>query len=359
MSFRLNIGLFLTKRATLLGCVAVLFVVGNRSVVAGEAGEDSLVVAPTVQVFFKHRTTATENARPTNGFLFGRAHFGLRALWSTEWKAELILDAGKPTVVRPGSDDSFSVSEGSDLTMALKVANVQWHPSSAFALHAGAVLQNHYITQERFWGHRYLDQTFQDRYLGIPSTDLGLIGYFGISECWKVDAAVTNGEGFRREQDASSSYKIAFGTDVTVFPDLQTRMYFAVDDRGGLDKPLSRALASLFLGWQANQAIRLGSDITYTDGFFAEGLEIYGGTLFCTAELHEGLTIILRADKVLANDRSGDAASSELEGTACAVGIGKSVLRGLRFAVYSRLWFAKNDTIPNSASIDAAMEFTI
>ncbi|MBR9974138.1 MAG: hypothetical protein KFF77_01025 [Bacteroidetes bacterium] len=322
-------------------------------------GGDSVAVIPVGQVFFKHRTAVREETKPTNGFLFGRAHVGLRARWNAEWKAEIILDAGKPTTVAPGEGESFSVADGSQLTMSLKFANVQWRPTEQLELHAGAVLQNHYIVQERFWGFRFLDQTFMDRYLAISSTDLGLIGYFHGADGWGADLAVTNGEGFRHAQDASSGYKVALGVSAVPLNGLQARVYAATDDRGPGSARFSRSLASLFLGWQMMKDVRLGLDMAYAGSYLMAGEDILGGSLFCTIRLGEVITALMRADRVMIHATGGDAAHTALQGTACAVGIGATVEDGLRFACYPRLWLPENAGLPVSAELDVAMEITL
>ena len=48
------------------------------------------------------------------------------------------------------------------------------------------VLQNHYITQEKFWGYRYVAPTFQDKYYGIPSSDLGIIATLKLMRNWAL-----------------------------------------------------------------------------------------------------------------------------------------------------------------------------
>jgi hypothetical protein len=88
--------------------------------------------------------------------------------------------------------------------MTLKFASLQWQPNEHFNVQVGGVLQNHYITQEKFWGYRYVAPTFQDKYYGISSSDLGLIAYYKANEKFGFDVALTNGEGFRFDQDRTA-----------------------------------------------------------------------------------------------------------------------------------------------------------
>jgi len=53
---------------------------------------------------------------------------------------------------------------GSYYTMTLKFASLEWKPNEHFKVQAGGILQNHSITQEQFWGYRYVAPTFQDKF---------------------------------------------------------------------------------------------------------------------------------------------------------------------------------------------------
>lgn len=128
--------------------------------------------------------------------------------------------------VTSSSGDTLNVSstskEGSFYTMTLKFASLEWRINDLVTLQAGSILQNHYMTQERFWGYRYLAPTFQDKYFGIPSGDLGAIVFFKVNESVGFDMAVTNGEGFRFDQDEYGNVKIAGGIDINPVKGFQT-----------------------------------------------------------------------------------------------------------------------------------------
>ena len=186
---------------------------------------------PIVQVF----GTASydfENTRYSYGF--GRAHLGFQYQFNEDWSAKIIIDRGRPTTIADILIEDYygnvlniqdASNEGSYYTMFLKFASLQWTMNEHWTLEAGALLQNHYITQERFWGLRYVAQTFQDLYWKIPSSDLGFMARYKSNKVFGFDVALTNGEGPRVNQDTEGKVKMAAGIDVNPAENIQTRIY--------------------------------------------------------------------------------------------------------------------------------------
>ena len=146
---------------------------------------------PIIQVFGNFDYNATKGVEKKYSFWFGRALFGYEYSFNKQFSGKIVLDIGRPTTVgqievTDTAGYNFVVTnsskEGSYYTMTLKFASLEWKPNEHIRIQAGGILQNHYITQEKFWGYRYLAETFQDRYYKIPSSDLGAIGYFTVNK---------------------------------------------------------------------------------------------------------------------------------------------------------------------------------
>ena len=186
---------------------------------------------PIVQIFGTAKFDAQTNHY---SYSFGRAHLGFQYQFNKKWNAKIIIDRGRPTSVGEISvtDTNGNMltvqntsKEGAYYTMFLKFASLQWKVNDKLSLEGGAILQNHYITQECFWGLRYVAQTFQDLYWHIPSSDLGFIAAYKFNSVFSVDAAITNGEGPRKVQDAFGKVKFAGGIDVNPTEKIQTRVF--------------------------------------------------------------------------------------------------------------------------------------
>ncbi|NQV02287.1 MAG: hypothetical protein HQ542_06560, partial [Bacteroidia bacterium] len=163
-----------------------------------------------VQAFVRTIFDATYG---TYQMYINRAFLGYTYRFDSKWSGTIVLDVGSPTlfgnlVVKDTTGNLLPVSylynQGSVSTSFLKFAFLEFAPSDKFKIQAGGILQNHYITQEKFWGYRYVLQTFQDLYFKTPSSDLGIIAYYTPSDKISIDAAITSGDGIRFNRQFSN-----------------------------------------------------------------------------------------------------------------------------------------------------------
>lgn len=276
----------------------------------------------------------------------GRAHLGYEYQFNEKFSAKLVVDAGRPTtlnqieVTDPEGNQMYissTYSEGSHYTMFLKFASVEWKPNDFITVQIGGVLQNHYITQEKFWGYRYVAETFQDRYYRTPSTDWGAIGYFTICKKLSADLAITNGEGIRSDQDQYGDIKIASGITYQSIDGLQTRFFY---DYTKSNKPLSsveKQLFSFFAGYKINDKYRIGGEYNYTKNHLhISGQDSYGYSLFGSYSINEQFGIFLRFDQLQANKVNGMKHNWNYDNT------GKGYISGIQYTPVEGVNFSLN-----------------
>jgi len=266
---------------------------------------------PIIQVFGNFDYNATPNTLKQYGFWFGRAHFGYQYQFNEQFKGKIIIDAGRPTSVGTiiVSDTSGyhlnttnSSKEGSYYTMTLKFASLEWKPADIFKIQAGGILQNHYITQEKFWGYRYLAETFQDRYYKIPSADLGFIAFVKPNDRIGFDFALTNGEGFRFDQDAYGDVKIASGIDLYPAKNLQTRIYYDYTKSKNPLKPAEQQLFSAFAGYKFKNKFRVGTEYNYRKNHLNIAHQnLYGYSVYGSCSISSKFEYFARFDRLMSN----------------------------------------------------------
>ena len=271
---------------------------------------------PIVQVFGNFDYNATRDAQKKYAFWFGRAHLGYEYQFSKQFAGKLVIDMGRPTTVgqievtdTAGNqlDVSNASKEGSYYTMTLKFASLEWRPNDHIRIQAGGVLQNHYITQEKFWGYRYLAETFQDRYYRIPSSDLGVIAYFTINDKFSFDMAVTNGEGFRFDQDAYGDVKMAAGIDYNPFHGLQTRFFYDYTKSENPSKAADQQLFSFFTGYKFKEKFRIGGEYNYRkNNLNIISHNLFGFSLYGSYAVFKNIELFARFDQLQANTIDGE-----------------------------------------------------
>lgn len=269
------------------------------------AGFDFSKLKPVAQIFATAQYNADDNIYK---YYFGRAHLGMQYDFNEEWSAKVIIDRGRPTVVRDieVSDSAGNqylvnadVAEGARYTMFLKFASLRWKAAENLTLETGALLQNHYITQERFWGVRYVAQTFQDLYWHLPSSDLGFMARYKFNSIFSMDVAVTNGEGPRLQQDNMGRVKIAGGLDIRPSENLSTRIYYH-HKTAHTDAGKTEQMFSAFAGWHTSPKSRVGIEFNLMDNLQnVDGLRSYGYSAYGAVNISRRTQAFGRFDRLL------------------------------------------------------------
>lgn len=331
-------------------------------------GSDFNKVKPIVQVF----CIADYNVSDNNyGFGIGRVHLGFKYQYNKNWSAKIILDRGRPTTlgqisVTDTSGNQLNVSnlskEGSFYTMTLKFATLEWKVNNFIKIQAGGILQNHYITQERFWGYRYVAQTFQDRYYNTPSRDLGFIAYFKPNDKIGFDIALTNGEGFRFNQDKYGNVKLAGGIDFNLTKGMQTRVFYDRTTSDNPDKPATQELYSVFAGYKFKKLFRIGAEYNYHKNHNnIENENLYGYSVYGSIALNNKTELFTRFDKLISNTKSGDNQNWHFieDGQAVISGIQYGFVNGVNVSLNYRLWLPYNSNSDLQHNILFNFEFKI
>jgi opacity protein-like surface antigen len=342
---------------TLLFFVSFLIAVGNNSekIQLFDINKTNLITKdtsftpsgkPIIQFFGNFNYNPTQDVTKRLGFYITRAYLGYEYQFSKQFIGKIVIDAGRPTTVGTlmvwdSSGNQMFVSntskEGSFYTMFLKFAYLEWAPSSKFKIIAGAIPLNHYITQEKFWRYRYVAETFQDRYLKTPSADIGMIAYYKPYSKLGFDLAITNGEGFKLDQDQFSDFKVGAGIDLNLFKNWKNRLYY--DFHKGQNPNLSelQQTVSFFTGYEWKEKLRVGLDLTWrinNNNLITQN--IYGYSIFGVYDWTPKWGAMVRLDQVF-SDRD----QLELPGWSYQVD-GMGLIGGIQYSPISKMKFSLN-----------------
>jgi len=313
----------------------------------------------------------TDGTTGKYGMYINRAHFGYRYQFAPKWSGTVIVDLGRPTVFgnlivkdTAGNSlpDSYSYKEGSYYTMTLKFSYLEFNPTPKIKLQAGGILQNHYITQEKFWGYRYILETFPDRYFGIPSSDLGFIGYFSPLKWLSFDAALTNGEGFRLNQDTHGNVKYAAGVDLKPLKGWITRFYYDNSASGDPLKPATQQLLSVFSGYRLPKLFRIGAEYNYhVNHGNLQNKDLYGISVYGTYEMTERFEIFARFDKLQSNTISGaeNAWNYATNGQAYITGVHFVPVKNIALSLSYQGWQPANKALAYKNTFALSFEFKL
>ena len=338
-------------------CFVILLLVCSSSFVSTLAAQEKEPVfngagKPIIQVFGNFDLNLGKDHGKRYGFWIGRAHFGYEHQFSEQFSGRIVLDVGRPTLFSQFSEMG-GYKEGSYYSVTLKFASLEWMPNEHIRIQAGSILQNHYITQEKFWGYRYLAPTFQDKYFGTPSGDLGIIGYFKVNEFLGLDLALTNGEGFRFDQDLFGDVKLAAGIDINPLEGLQGRFFYDYTQSNNPLKPADQQLFSGFIGYRHKKIFRAGGEYNYHKNHLNRpGEDIYGFSLFGSVSLFPNIELFARFDKVMANN-------IENKGNAYITGLHYSPVKGIHLSLNYQGWDPENGTLAYQHHLLLSFEYKL
>ena len=335
------------KRIFTIGLIVLIPVFSS----AQEKQEWIKNLSPIVQVF---GTASYDVENNHYGYSFGRAHLGFQYQFNDKWRSKIIIDRGRPTSFSglTVSDSlgnllnvNYNYKEGSYYTFWLKFASLQWKVNDKLTLEGGAILQNHYITQERFWGLRYVAQTFQDLYWKIPSSDLGFIAYYKINKVFSFDAALTNGEGPRVKQDALGQIKFAGGININPNNKIQSRIYYH-NRQSGIDTAATEQMFSYFIGFKPGTKFRIGAEFNYMNNLENfDDLNSLGYSVYSAFKINQKTEFFARYDRLLYEEPAIKPLSVLGNGNTFMGGVSYSPIKGINLSLNYQGWIPddKND----------------
>ncbi|NCC18821.1 MAG: hypothetical protein EOM29_07770 [Bacteroidia bacterium] len=306
--------------------------------------------SPIIQIFSNLDIDIDKHSQKRYDFNITRAHFGYNYKFNNFFNGKIIIDASRPTTITKDSENHIKGQEGSHYTMYLKFASLEWNPNEKIKIEAGAILQNHYIIQEKFWGYRYVAQTFQDKYYLSPSTDIGMIGYYKINNKIGFDLAITNGEGVKVSQDEFGDIKIGLGIDYSPFKELTTRLFL---DYNTTHNPLHekpQQLLSFFLGYNHNNKIRIGGEYNYRNNhLYIKNHSLYGYSIYVNYNLTNKFALYSRYDNLKSNKIENQENGWDYLNTGAfyILGTQYSPKKNINISINYQLWTPDNKQLSN------------
>ena len=312
-----------------------------------------------------------QGSNNTFGMYINRSHFGYSYQFNPEWKAAVVVDAGRPTLfgnlsVKDSSGNplntNYSYQQGSYYTITLKFSYIEFNPTKDIKLQAGGILLNHYITQEKFWGYRYILETFPDKYFSIPSGDLGFIGYFDAAKWLSLDLAITNGEGFRNNQDSYGKLKIAGGIDFKPVDGFISRIYYDNSSSGDPVANGNQQLYSAFIGYKVPQLFRIGAEYDYHKNHnHLPDNDLYGYSIYGSYILSDNFELFGRYDNLRSNTLEGkaNAWNFQNDGGAFIGGVHYNPVNGISLSLSYQGWKPEDINLNYKNSVAFSFEYKL
>jgi hypothetical protein len=202
---------------------------------------------PIAEIFTNFHLGLNDTSE-TTGFGLTRAYFGYKFLPGNNFSGTIILNIGNPDELAPGSEPRRYAY--------FREASISWSCEKLQAA-IGITGTRLFSFQQKFWGKRYIANTYQSLNGYGFVADLGMAVDYVFSDVLKADITIMNGEGYSNIQ-LDNGIRTSVGFTLTPGNHFAVRLYGDILKTSGLWQPMFVG----FIGFK-NDRVTAGGEVTY------------------------------------------------------------------------------------------------
>jgi opacity protein-like surface antigen len=269
-----------------------------------------------------------------SAFAVDRAYFGYGHHLSKEFTVNLKLDIASPN--QNSQDDilkRYAYFKNAALIYTKKNLQISF----------GLIDLFQFKVQEKFWGHRYIYKSFQDKHKFGSSADLGASLSYKLNDYISADLTVMNGEGYNQLQ-SDNAYKTGLGITITPIKNLTARLYADYIEREEI-----QTTWVAFLGYKFKKLAKIGVEYNYqANNKYIKDQNLYGLSSYVSVNISEKWELFGRYDKLWSNKAFGDVTYWNINKD------GSAIIAGIQFALHKNIKIAANyqDWYPYAENLD-------
>lgn len=331
--------------AKIVGIILLIFLISVRCISQeADTAAFRITAKPILRVFANYHMQIGPGD-VISAFEVERAYLGYDAQIHPNFQVKINLDIGSP-------DD---VSEYSRIRRYAYFKNAalkytyKWLTSSF-----GLIDMTHFKLQEEFWGHRYIEKSFADRFRFGHSADLGWNLIVEPVKNFSIDLSFTNGEGYNNLQ-RDNTLKLGLGVSATVFENWSVRIYGDLMEKGEIESTLAA-----FIGYRYRDLFRIGTDYNHKfNDSYRPGYDRYGYSVYSNCSIIEPVEVFARYDWVNSNMPADDDTPWNLneDGSSITAGVQYQPIQQVKIALSYRDWYPYASNLDNEALIYLNLEY--
>ncbi len=201
---------------------------------------------PITEIFTDFHANLNNKSK-TTGFGLNRAYLGYGFPTDRNFSGTIIVNVGNPEDLAPGSVPK-RYAYFREASMSYSNDNLK--------ISMGITGTRLYDFQQKFWGKRYIANTYQSLNGYGFVADLGIAVDYKINDVLKVDFTIMNGEGYTNVQ-IDNSIRTAAGMNITPDNHFVIRLYGDITRVKGVWQPM-------FIGFAGykNEKVTIGAELT-------------------------------------------------------------------------------------------------
>lgn len=280
---------------------------------------------PFMKIFSNVHSTITDGNTAT-AFELSRLYLGYEYSFSPNFSAKANFDIGDPGVGKL------------QMTAYVKNAYVAYK-NNGLTVNFGLIGTTAFGTQEKAWGNRYVEKSFQDKFGYNSSADLGVSAAYKFCDAFSADAILVNGEGYKKLQ-SDSAMRVGFGATFKPVKKLTARAYYDF-----ISKDVTESTLALFAGYAGdNFSLSAEYDKQYNNGF-VDGQDIDGYSAYASYKASKKVKLFARFDK------SNNAYKTSNDGQMYIAGIEYAPVKGIKIAPNFNGWKPADSSLPFQSSL--------
>ena len=282
---------------------------------------------PIITVFANVNTLINDGKAQT-GFQLTRGYLGYEYNFSKNFSGKIVFDIGNIGNVKY------------QMISFVKYAMMTYTYNN-LSINFGLIPTTEFTVQEKFWGHRYVEKSYQDLYAFNPSADLGASATYKFNDIVSADLAVFNGEGYKIQQ-MDNYFKTAVGVTINPIKKLTVRLVFDV-----MGKDSTQFTYGGFVGYKEEKFV-VGAEYNLQQNHLMEpNHDYYGPSVYGTYNISKKFGVYARYDKLNSNV-SADAETSPWnflkDGQQLIGGFEYAPVKGIKISPNYRGWIPDDST---------------
>ncbi len=330
------------KNLILLSVILGIFQTGN--IEAQEAFVPSGSPLAKIYSNFHSNFDGTSSA-----FEITRAYFGYQYHMNAYFTGKVLLDVGTPHFQ---INDTTQVTSSLNLTAYLKEAQLTYKKGN-LEMNMGMIGLRQFKIQETYWGHRYIEKSFQDLFGFGPSADLGADVSYRFGDLFSADLTFRNGEGYKKLQ-SDNKYNTGLGWTLTPVKGLVIRGYY---DR--LKKDVTQYTEAYFAGYQ-NKKLTAGVEYNIQDNYRnKDNHNLFGYSVYGSYNLTDRFQVFARYDKLNSNTLNSELQKWDIanNGDLLIGGVQFTPVKGVKIALDYQGWMPELSTMDNQNAVYLNFEY--
>jgi len=274
-----------------------------------------------MRVFSNFHSTITDGTS-ASAFELDRAYLGYDFNLSENFSGKVNIDIGNP-----GNGSAF------EMTAYIKNAYLTY-TKDKFSVSFGMIGTTQFEAQEKSWGNRYVEKSFQDAYKLGSSADLGIRASYNFTNWLSANLIVVNGEGYKKLQ-SDKNFKSGLGLTLVPVKNLTAFAYYDI-----MGKNETQSTLATFLGYDFGKAsigaeYNLQENVGYTANKSLSGASVYAAVL-----PFKNFKVFGRYDYLTSNTLTGETNNWNLskDGNLIIAGVEFQPVKGVKISPNYRLW---------------------